>query len=745
MQCNPAPPAPLPAPIISDPLMLIWCALLCVALLPVAVLSCFSSPCSPSAPPPPLFACPQQPTLLLPPSRIHDGICDCCDGKDEPPSARCPDICDRVLKKEREARAKREASFRAGSQRREADLAEFARKRESTLRGLEGMEAQATAASEEVEAVERQIRTLKREYANARMSTMRDAVAGSPDMVELLNGLEREEMQHLIVHACQVAGEILTSEKESDTCVALRMAGLDLALTWDDDDYDNADKMKGKVEVDKESGKAEVSWDLVQLLFENASNGGSLNWMQNSRGGKATRRRLDEVDDIDDVDYDYMASVDEDYDGAFAGDEIDKNDELHGDDQKDDLVEGKEKEFIDEVKASHFSKTRSSFLARSKDVLEAIAGILDVPLQEDGEDTETEEGAKGETAKDNSGAKIDPATYTMVRHALRSREDAIRRGFRWAASAKLLFAFSNHSDENLRRLVVGTLYYGQLSAVQVWQIFQSILPEYATVRSETPIIDTCASPWASSCPPKPIHRKGANYPPSYILAAADVFCEQQASSGHIQEACAAQAEESITIPSSIPDGYYGYTSPVKRSDIKGDPLSAIFAPMDNIPLDTVEVDALETRKKDLERSKKDTERSINDTWKDIGGKDGAQMGQDGELHAMANKCYDILAGRYTYEVCIFGGATQKEGDGSGGTNLGQWKGMDIHESTGRRVMKWANGQKCWNGPSRSATVYLTCGAENKLTSATEPDTCRYVFEMESYIACDGDYRVRAGL
>jgi hypothetical protein len=30
-----------------------------------------------------LFVCPQQPSLRLHPSRINDGICDCCDGADE--------------------------------------------------------------------------------------------------------------------------------------------------------------------------------------------------------------------------------------------------------------------------------------------------------------------------------------------------------------------------------------------------------------------------------------------------------------------------------------------------------------------------------------------------------------------------------------------------------------------------------------------------------------------------------------
>jgi protein kinase C substrate 80K-H len=120
------------------------------------------------------------------------------------------------------------------------------------------------------------------------------------------------------------------------------------------------------------------------------------------------------------------------------------------------------------------------------------------------------------------------------------------------------------------------------------------------------------------------------------------------------------------------------------------------------------------------------------------------MGENGELHAMADKCFDILAGKYTYEVCVFGRASQKEGQG-GGTSLGNWKGTERDPETGDRMLLWTDGQKCWNGPKRSATVYVTCGSETKVISADEPETCTYVFEMTSHIACDDEYKTREGL
>jgi protein kinase C substrate 80K-H len=154
--------------------------------------------------------------------------------------------------------------------------------------------------------------------------------------------------------------------------------------------------------------------------------------------------------------------------------------------------------------------------------------------------------------------------------------------------------------------------------------------------------------------------------------------------------------------------------------------------------------SLEGKKRDAENEKRELDKAVNDIWKEIGGKDGSEMGENGELHAMADKCYDVVAGKYTYEMCVFGRASQKEG-GGGGTSLGNWKGMERNAETGQRVLIWDNGQKCWNGPKRSATVYVNCGAETKVLSADEPDTCRYVFEMESPIGCDSDYKARMGL
>ena len=72
--------------------------------------------------------------------------------------------------------------------------------------------------------------------------------------------------------------------------------------------------------------------------------------------------------------------------------------------------------------------------------------------------------------------------------------------------------------------------------------------------------------------------------------------------------------------------------------------------------------------------------------------------------------------------------------------MGKWNGVEFDEETGQRILKWTGGVKCWNGPQRSATAYVTCGAETKVLLADEPDTCRYVLQMESHIACDDTFK-----
>ena len=50
-------------------------------------------------------------------------------------------------------------------------------------------------------------------------------------------------------------------------------------------------------------------------------------------------------------------------------------------------------------------------------------------------------------------------------------------------------------------------------------------------------------------------------------------------------------------------------------------------------------------------------------------------------------------------------------------------------------MVYEHGLRCWNGPERSATIDLECGAENEIVKVTEPSKCEYLIKMRSPAVC----------
>ena len=89
------------------------------------------------------------------------------------------------------------------------------------------------------------------------------------------------------------------------------------------------------------------------------------------------------------------------------------------------------------------------------------------------------------------------------------------------------------------------------------------------------------------------------------------------------------------------------------------------------------------------------------------------FGPNMELAHMVGECYVAKIETYKYEVCPFGDAKQDT------TKLGTMKALDVKEP---RTMVFSSGERCWNGPSRSITVYLRCGGENVLAEVEEVTT-----------------------
>ena len=133
---------------------------------------------------------------------------------------------------------------------------------------------------------------------------------------------------------------------------------------------------------------------------------------------------------------------------------------------------------------------------------------------------------------------------------------------------------------------------------------------------------------------------------------------------------------------------------------------------------------VETKKKDLEREQSDLNKFLE-----------LRFGEDGEYASLHEKCFEMSDREYVYKLCLFHKVTQKGKSGGRETNLGTWGFWTGTSEDSFSVMKYDNGEKCWNGPSRSATITFKCGLEDQLVSASEPNRCEYAMEFTTPAAC----------
>jgi protein kinase C substrate 80K-H len=123
-------------------------------------------------------------------------------------------------------------------------------------------------------------------------------------------------------------------------------------------------------------------------------------------------------------------------------------------------------------------------------------------------------------------------------------------------------------------------------------------------------------------------------------------------------------------------------------------------------------------------------------------------GADDVFRALKDKCVTKDSGEYTYELCFLGSTKQKPKKGGGDTNMGNFvsisseyvdsdvdadgKGLGVGE---RVVLKYENGQHCWNGPARSTLVVLGCSAQEEIWRVSESEKCVYRMEVGTAAVC----------
>nr|CDI57162.1 related to alpha glucosidase II beta subunit [Melanopsichium pennsylvanicum 4] len=113
----------------------------------------------------------------------------------------------------------------------------------------------------------------------------------------------------------------------------------------------------------------------------------------------------------------------------------------------------------------------------------------------------------------------------------------------------------------------------------------------------------------------------------------------------------------------------------------------------------------------------------------------SRYGRQAEFKALENKCFSKDMGEYTYEYCFYGRATQIPNNGGAQISLGTFTNFNpTQDKTQEQDAYWmqqiyARGQKCWNGPERSAIVDLVCGTDNKVLDVFEAEKCIYSIKV----------------
>eukprot|EP00300_Choanocystis_sp_HF-7_P008772 c16105_g1_i1.p1 GENE.c16105_g1_i1~~c16105_g1_i1.p1 ORF type:complete len:756 (+),score=190.45 c16105_g1_i1:33-2270(+) len=131
-----------------------------------------------------------------------------------------------------------------------------------------------------------------------------------------------------------------------------------------------------------------------------------------------------------------------------------------------------------------------------------------------------------------------------------------------------------------------------------------------------------------------------------------------------------------------------------------------------------------------ESKKSEIQRNINDLQTLL----SQPYGDADSFFPLRDSCAKSSGGRFSYEVCLYGDA--KQSDKGSSTKLGSFESLE--QSDNKFVMKFSNGQRCWNGPVRSAMVEFSCGSQFEIVSAEESQMCVYSLKARIPAVCTTD-------
>ncbi len=747
-----------------------------------------------------LVSCPQQPNIKLSSSKINDSICDCCDGYDENQNnnnkiTNCSNNCEIILAKERKERQELTRNFQNGYNIHQIKLNEYNIIMKTKKQELQDINDKRKELLDNIQNKNEEVNNWKinvyNQYHNLVPNLLYNTLSGITWKKKdtLVKVYDVHVLKDILISICQLYGERIinivddTNNNGDDndnasykkSCLPLQLAGLDMGIIWsdggggggyqDDDNKDNNNVTMKIIanEMDEEK-RNQLKINAVNVLLNNIDSNGvkkklyqlkvefqldqkhTGKIMKESEHYKHSNIHHEDYNEEEEKEDDYddykMDHDDDDDDDNIDIDEKKENYYLDDDHYDDELIKDykDKKTNIDVTKASDMLEhqqirnlydslvdssigriLRQPFVDQAITMIEKIDNILSDIEGNDGEDSSDAEDADDT----NNNMNIDPMGLPMVRNSLKQKMAVIEKGKEIAQTSKTVLDILENDiqDESeliktLKLLVAGTIYHSEINADDIIEVLHIVNTDIGNIETET-----CFNWYYSLCDQDVS---------LYLLNR----CKQR-NNNKMDAMC----NEEGTIPSHIPEGYYNFYPPTARKE--NDYFAVLFQSMklNDRPLhknpDIVRaersISKSQTNLTKLDKTAKPIRKLLDEENK---------YGPDGILYSIRDECFDVLSNKYTYEVCMFGKATQREGSNKkgSGTGLGSWDSFSMDETTGTLTLKWTGGQKCWNGPQRSATVYVTCGEKNKLLSADEPNICEYELKMESFIACNDEFK-----